>query len=98
MQKFHQFWKSEEGEKFITECVVEEDKMTNQKLKKLNQKAAKIGARVVMMAEEEILLEEQECLPGNGEIVLQEQANAAVGEEEERASTLQDNQKEEERG
>ena len=98
MQELTQFWKSEEGEKFIREYIEEKEKVKNQKLKKLNQKAAKIGARVVMGTEEEILLEDRECLPGNGEIVLQEQANAEVGEEEERAATLQDNQKEEERG
>ena len=98
MHQVRQFWKSEEGKKFLTEYREEKEKVKNKKLKKLNQKAAKIGARVVMKAKEEILLEEQERLPGNDvEIVLQEQANAALGEEEERKAILQDNQTEEER-
>ena len=47
-----------------------------------------------MKTVEEMLLEEQERLPGYiVEIVLREQADAAVGEEEEREAILQDNQR-----
>ena len=98
MHQTGEFWQSKEGKKIIRESREEEDKMKNQKLKKLNQKAPKIEARVVMKTVEEISLEEQERLPGNDKIVLKEQADAAVGEEEERKAILQDNQTEEERG